>query len=400
MIINILNLGQAESDVFTYADFYIQKTVSYNLKQLYPRATIIGEEDDNDQNYEFVKPYIEPDQIDRQHISQKMLLENYKIHSIAYRDYLREQEQLFGQAATDADWNFYEFPDEFYEEDMVIWIDPLDGTKGFTEGHLHHITSMIGVTVKQRPRIGIIHKPFYHGLYQQGRTYFGTPECGIFIKDKFQDKLKRLQRVTPLMPFPTDDAVDDDDYKMWVCGSFNPNQKVMNQIIDSLKPINVAKVAGSGNKILYILDQKADCYLNLVPGFKYWDMCASEALLTAKMGIVTDAYQRPLIYDHTKKNYTIRDGIIVAKNKKVYDVCIKRIQEGLGKSISELHEEIAKDITMNKQKSAAALLGQEETSRVITIDKNVFSQEIDRLSGNSGNKSLQGVRSRNVIDEI
>ena len=56
------------------------------------------------------------------------------------------------------------------------------------------------------------------------------------------------------MPFPTDDAVDDDDYKMWVCGSFNPNQKVMNQIIDSLKPINVAKVAGSGNKILYILD--------------------------------------------------------------------------------------------------------------------------------------------------
>lgn len=123
------------------------------------------------------------------------------------------------------------------------------------------------------------------------------------------------------MPFPTDDAVDDNDYKMWVCGSFNPNQTVMNEIINSLLPINVAKVAGSGNKMLYILDQKADCYLNLVPGFKYWDMCASEALLTAKMGIVTDAYSRPLMYDHTKTNYTIRDGIIVAKNKKVFDVC-------------------------------------------------------------------------------
>lgn len=65
--------------------------------------------------------------------------------------------------------------------------------------------------------------------------------------------------------------------------------------------------------------------MNLVPGFKYWDMCAAEALLTAKMGIVTDAHQRPLIYDHTKTNYTMRDGIIVAKNKKVYDVCQKRI---------------------------------------------------------------------------
>ena len=50
-------------------------------------------------------------------------------------------------ATPEADFNYYEFPDEFYEEDMVIWIDPLDGTQGFTEGHLNHITSMIGVAV-------------------------------------------------------------------------------------------------------------------------------------------------------------------------------------------------------------------------------------------------------------
>lgn len=55
-----------------------------------------------------------------------------------------------------------DFPSEFLEEDMVIWIDPLDGTKGFTEGHLHHITSMIGVSINKKARIGIIHKPFYN----------------------------------------------------------------------------------------------------------------------------------------------------------------------------------------------------------------------------------------------
>lgn len=59
----------------------------------------------------------------------------------------------------------------------------------------------------------------------------------------------------------------------------------------------------------------------MVPGFKYWDMCASEALMLARMGVVTDASQRPLLYDHTKKSYTIREGIIMAKNKKVYEVC-------------------------------------------------------------------------------
>jgi len=152
----------------------------------------LGEEDEEDGSYPFDKPYIQPDQIDRHHISQKMLLENYKVHKIAYRDYLKEMEQLYGQSPSDADYNFYEFPNEFYEDEMVIWIDPLDGTKGFTEGHLHHITSLIGVAVNMRPRIGIIHKPFYNEFYQQGRTYFGTPECGIFIKDKFPEKLKRL----------------------------------------------------------------------------------------------------------------------------------------------------------------------------------------------------------------
>lgn len=51
-----------------------------------------------------------------------------------------------------------------------------------------------------------------------------------------------------------------------------------------------------------------------MPGFKYWDMCASEALLLSMMGVVTDANKKPLIYDHTKNNFTIREGIIIGKN--------------------------------------------------------------------------------------
>ena len=73
-----------------------------------------------------------------------------------------------------------------------------------------------------------------------------------------------------------------------------------------------------------------------MPGFKYWDMCASEALIQAKMGIVTDASQRPLVYDHTKTDFTIREGIIITKNKKVYDVCKKRIVDKLGKSLGDI----------------------------------------------------------------
>ncbi len=127
-------------------------------------------------------------------------------------------------ATPEADHNYYEFPDEFFEEEMTIWIDPLDGTKGFTEGHLNHITCLIGVSIRGRPRIGVIHKPFYQQGLQQGRTYFGTPECGIFIKDKFPGNIHQLRQVTSMAPFPTEDAIDKKDYDLWVCGSMNRNQ--------------------------------------------------------------------------------------------------------------------------------------------------------------------------------
>lgn len=67
-----------------------------------------------------------------------------------------------------------------------------------------------------------------------------------------------------------------------------------------------------------MLDAMADYYINFVPGFKYWDMCASEALIEAKMGICVDASGKPLIYDEVRDDYTIQEGIVIAKNMKVY----------------------------------------------------------------------------------
>jgi len=68
------------------------------------------------------------------------------------------------------------------------------------------------------------------------------------------------------------------------------------------------------------------------------------------MGLVTDANSRPLIYDHTKENFTIREGIIVAKNKKVFDVCKQRIEDTLGRSLAEIHAEIAEESRKAREK--------------------------------------------------
>lgn len=273
---------------------------------------------------------------DKPKISQKMLFENFASHKDAYYDYLCRLEENFSETlaannqsvygVSAKEWKFLDFPEEFYEEDMVIWIDPLDGTKGFVEGHIHHITGMIGVSVKGRPRIGVIHKPFYNMRYHHSRTYFGTPECGVFIKDKFHDKLDRLRKYHPLGPFHHDYATEPEDMRLWSVGSMNPNQKIMNEIYDAMNSVNVTRVAGAGNKFVYLLDQKADTYINLVPGFKYWDLCAGEALIQSRMGVLTDAKGLPVEYkEDGKDHYTPREGIVVAKNIKTFNTIRDRI---------------------------------------------------------------------------
>lgn len=92
-----------------------------------------------------------------------------------------------------------------------------------------------------------------------------------------------------MLPFDSDEGIEDENMKIWLCGSMNRNQAKMDELFNALDPINVGRVAGAGNKIVYMLDAMADFYINLVPGLKYWDMCASEALIEAKMGICVNS---------------------------------------------------------------------------------------------------------------
>jgi 3'-phosphoadenosine 5'-phosphosulfate (PAPS) 3'-phosphatase len=68
----------------------------------------------------------------------------------------------------------------------------------------------------------------------------------------------------------------------------------MDSIIRAIRPKQIEKVAGSGNKFVHLAEELSDYYINLVPGFKNWDMCASEVLINSRFGIVSDAKRRPL----------------------------------------------------------------------------------------------------------
>jgi hypothetical protein len=58
-----------------------------------------------------------------------------------------------------------------------------------------------------------------------------------------------------MKPFFTDENTDDYDYNLYICGSMNRNQTKMNELFKALNPIDVSRIAGSGNKAVYMLDQ-------------------------------------------------------------------------------------------------------------------------------------------------
>ena len=56
-----------------------------------------------------------------------------------------------------------------------IWIDPLDGTSEFVQGHLSSVTVLIGLTIDGIPKAGVVHHPFKSDIDNgEGMTLFAT----------------------------------------------------------------------------------------------------------------------------------------------------------------------------------------------------------------------------------
>jgi len=342
--------GLCKYDVCTEADLRIQSTIQHNLKALFPRARVICEEEDSSID-ESMAPSLQPDQVlkimkHKSYFTPEILSYQANVRRLGFERYLNDLSKLgegkFSEAS-DVQRGMRTltsgFENEIKEDELTFWVDPLDGSSGLAQGHTEHLTCIIGVAVNKRPLLGIVHKPFSQTRTPGttvGRTYIGLPESGLFtIGNNFSDSGRAI-------PFKEGEAVphyeapfskDKRPIKPVVCGSHNTNQGIMDKVIFSLEPEKVERVAGSGNKFVHMVDGQSDFYINLVPGFKHWDMCGSEAILQSRFGLVTDAQQGPLSYDHETTQHTLKNGIIASKSKRQLDTLAGRIEDSLGQSI-------------------------------------------------------------------
>lgn len=154
------------------------------------------------------------------------------------------------------------------EEDLVVWVDPLDGTAEYTKGFLEHVTVLIGVSYQNRAIGGVIHQPFFanDGGASFGRTIWGLRELGT----------GGFAAATP----PAGQFV--------VTTTRSHSTDLVQSALNSLSPTSILRVGGAGYKVIQLLEGKAHAYVFASPGCKKWDTCAPEAVLEAGGGRLTN----------------------------------------------------------------------------------------------------------------
>ncbi|KAM5185167.1 3'(2'),5'-bisphosphate nucleotidase 1-like [Callospermophilus lateralis] len=193
-------------------------------------------------------------------------------------------------------------------EDLVVWVDPLDGTKEYTEGLLDNVTVLLGIAYEGKAIAGIINQPYYN--YQAGpdpvlgRTIWGVLGLGAFgFQLKEVPGRKHIIRTTR-----------------------SHSNKLVTDCISAMNPDDVLRVGGAGNKIIQLIEGKASAYVFASPGCKKWDTCAPKVILYAVGGKLTDIHGNALQYNKEVKHMNSAGFLATLRN---YDYYVSRVPESV-----------------------------------------------------------------------
>uniref|UniRef100_A0A8C5WMV3 3'(2'), 5'-bisphosphate nucleotidase 1 n=1 Tax=Laticauda laticaudata TaxID=8630 RepID=A0A8C5WMV3_LATLA len=182
------------NDLQTKADRLVQMSICSSLLLKFPKVTIIGEED-----------------LPSEEVSEDLLEKS-------------QCEEILKQIC----------PPQYTaikEEELVVWVDPLDGTKEYTEGLLDHVTVLIGIAYQGKAIAGVINQPYYN--YEAGAdAVLGRTIWGILGLGAFGFQLKEV---------PAGQHI--------ITTTRSHSSKMVNDCISAMKPDSVVRVGGAGNKV-------------------------------------------------------------------------------------------------------------------------------------------------------
>ncbi|XP_024905617.1 3'(2'),5'-bisphosphate nucleotidase 1 isoform X1 [Pteropus alecto] len=308
------------TDLQTKADRLAQMSICSSLARKFPKLTIIGEE-------AYLHTYPKT-------VTLKMKEPTFHVNEGAEVSHVRSFgdlpfEEVDQELIEDGQWEEIlkqPCPSQYStikEEDLVVWVDPLDGTKEYTEGLLDNVTVLIGIAYEGKAIAGVINQPYYN--YQSnekqklreheneakagpdamlGRTIWGVLGLGAF---GFQ-----------LKEVPAGKHI--------ITTTRSHSNKLVTDCVTAMNPDDVLRVGGAGNKIIQLIEGKASAYVFASPGCKKWDTCAPEVILHAVGGKLTDIHGNALQYNKEVKHMNSAGVLATLRN---YDYYASRVPESV-----------------------------------------------------------------------
>mmetsp|Transcript_19242 Transcript_19242/g.46469 ORF Transcript_19242/g.46469 Transcript_19242/m.46469 type:complete len:504 (+) Transcript_19242:277-1788(+) len=265
--------------------------------------------------------------------------------------------------------------DVYEEVDLCrvsVFIDPLDGTKAYTKGDYKPVSILIAIILDQTPCFGVICKPFgYDGQVEVLDTgcvaiYGGTLLGGAWAAGGTNSVVP--SRLNPRLQSKTDDETTVTTPSSPSDGSTSETLSIMQEpdgtdgrlpsfqnldhlpraVISSSRSKGVVEdfvthlgekgminptpllITGAGEKSLRIIlrSENEGLWFFPKPGTSLWDVAASDALLRATGGRLTDKHGNDLDYTKSRTEAENEEGVVACYDYRLHAECIRLFREG------------------------------------------------------------------------
>lgn len=200
-------------------------------------------------------------------------------------------------------------------DELVVWVDPLDGTKEFTEGLLEHVTVLIGLAIRGIPVAGVIAQPFHMPNANDLSNQSSSPTSSPYITRVVWALVGLgVFGLTPKvisgpLPFPIDPTISKRELPHYIAVTRSHTTPTLASVLEAFGPTEVLRIGGCGYKVLTLLEGRAHVYVFPSSGTKKWDTCAPEAVLSTFGGRLTSLNGQPYSY-HSTVEHANKSGLI------------------------------------------------------------------------------------------
>lgn len=273
---------EGADDIVTGADIKSHQIIINTIKDSYRRLNIVSEEDsthifDQKSAFEDILP------IERTRFAQLL------------RGELREIEnQHVDQGSLIA------------QHETLVWIDPLDATKEYSENLTDYVTLMACIVYKSTPIAGVIFKPFTNQTYwslldMPSKEYHHSRDINAALSEaKSRQNSSTIRIIVSRSHAGQVESVVKSAYG---------------------ERVKITPAGGSGYKTVELLKGRADAYVH-VTQIKKWDICAPTAILNSlPEGKLTDLYGDKVEFGNSKDK-VVTKGLAASLNKRIHEELI------------------------------------------------------------------------------